>query len=370
MDPRQPSRRSLIKAAAFIAAGAMSKSVHAEGVREPFFLTRGVVLTPSDIETLDWPARAQQAGLTTIAMHIFPHQIAAFVKTDRGQAFLDACRTRSIQVEHELHAMSDLLPRDLFAKDPTMFRMNEKGQRSPDANLCVNSKNALATVCENAVNYAQILRPTTGRYFYWIDDAQPMCRCEKCRGFSDSDQALILENAVLQALRKIDPRATLAHLSYGRTLKAPTQVKPDRGIFLEFAPIHRQYDRPLSDRAAPGDIPAEDFADRSHGEALDLLDANLAVFGSEGAQALEYWLDMSRAARWNRKNLRELPWHENVFLDDLKTYAQRGVRHITSFAVWLDGEYVKRFGDPPLNSYGAGMHRWQLAGGKAVEKSK
>lgn len=330
---------------------------------EPFFLTRGLVLVVQDLRTLDWPRRAKRAGLTTIATHVFPGEVAAFLKTDRGQQFLEECRREGLQVEHELHAVRDLLPRALFDKDPDMFPMNEKGERVRDSNLCVHSKNAVEIVCENAVKYAGLLRPTTGRYFYWVDDNQPMCRCPKCRGLSDSDQALVLENRVLEALRRDDRRATLAHLAYSRTLAPPAQVKPDRGIFLEFAPIARRYDRPFADRDASPD------GGPKHGQLLDLLDANLAVFGTEGAQALEYWLDLSRFSRWRRANVSKLPWNQEVLHADLKTYAQRGVRHVTSFGAWLDGDYNKRFGDPPADQYGGAMLSWRLANGRAVEQA-
>jgi hypothetical protein len=52
-----------------------------------------------------------------------------------------------------------------------------------------------------------------------------------------------------------------------------------------------------------------------------------------------------------------LPWNREVFLDDLETYAARGLRHVTTFAVWLDGDYVARFGEPPLEEYGGGLFR-------------
>jgi hypothetical protein len=314
----------------------------------PRFLTRGVVLTVGDMSTLDWPARAEAAGLTTLATHIFPHEIAEFLKADRGLTFLADCRKRKLRVEHELHAMNDLLPRKLFEKDPNMFRMDDRGQRVGDYNLCIHSEPALQVVCENVAKYSELLRPTTGRYFYWIDDGMPMCRCPNCRGLSDSDQALILENRMLKALRGVDPQATLAHLAYARTLAPPTQVKPEPGIFLEFAPIERRYDVPLSQRDAQG-------RGITHGELLDSLDANLEVFGRDGTQALEYWLDESRFASWNRDKLCAIPWNEQVYLDDLKTYSDRGIRHITTFAAWIDAKYVASFGEPPVKEYGAGM---------------
>ncbi len=315
----------------------------------PFFLTRGVVLVVRDLETLDWPARARRAGLTTLATHIFPHEVAAYLATDGGRRMLSECRRLGLHVEHELHAMSDLLPRELFARDPSLFRMTEEGARTPDWNLCVHSEAALEIVAENAERYTRLLPSTTGRYFYWVDDGRPMCRCPRCRGYSDSDQALLAEHVILKAIRRVDSRATLAHLAYATTLEPPACVRPEPGIFLEFAPIQRRHDRPLRDRSArQGNGP-------DHGELLDLLDANLAVFGADGAQALEYWLDASRAMGWRRDAPRALPWARDVFLDDLDTYACRGVRHVTSFAAWIDGDYVARFGEPPIEEYGAGL---------------
>lgn len=312
--------------------------------KEPFFLTRGVVVVLSDLRTLDWPERAKRAGLTTVGTHIFPHEIAAYIQRDEGQKFLEKCRSLGVQVEHELHAMSDLLPRSLFDKAPAMFPMNEQGERVRDFNLCVHSPAALDVVRENAEKYTGILRSTTGRYFYWIDDGRPMCRCPKCRELSDSDQALVLEHEILGAIRKVDARATLAHLAYARTMVAPTQIKPKPGIFLEFAPIERRYDVPFS-------------RDPAQRRLLEAIDANLEWFGREGAQALEYWLDLSRFSGWKRENVKRIPWHGEAFLADLDTYAQRGVRHVTTFAAWIDGDYVRRFGNPPLDEYGGGLLR-------------
>jgi hypothetical protein len=69
--------------------------------------------------------------------------------------------------------MKELLPRSLFEKNPELFRMNDKGERSPDSNCCVHSERALEIIAENAVTIAKDLQPTTGRYFYWGDDGQP-----------------------------------------------------------------------------------------------------------------------------------------------------------------------------------------------------
>jgi len=318
------------------------------GRRHPFFQTRGVVLVPNDLTWKDWPERAKQAGLTTIGLHhgAALRVVTDFIRSDTSQQFLESCRKLGLHVEYELHAMKDLLPRDLFRRNPEFFRMNEKGERMADSNLCVHSERALEVVAEKAVEVARVLRPTTHRYFYWGDDAQPWCHCPECKGLSDSDQALIMEERVLSALRKFDHKAQLAHLAYASTLKAPTQVKPKEGIFLEYAPIKRRYDIPYARQTGP------EYAD-----SLDMLDANLAVFGAQHAQVLEYWLDVSRFSKWKKPAVK-LPWDPDVFSADLDAYGSRGIQHATTFAVYIDEEYVAKYGEPPLEDYGRRLASW------------
>ena len=157
---------------------------------------------------------------------------------------------------------------------------------------------------------------------------------------------MILENEILKALQEIDKQATLAHLAYAKTLEPPVQVKPVPGIFLEFAPIHRTWSEPITHREAK---------EGQHGRYLDLLDANLEVFGKENAQVLEYWLDVSLFSSWRRNAKKKLPWLSDVFLQDIQAYAQRGIRHITSFAVYIDADYIRQYGEPPLDEYGKGL---------------
>jgi len=332
--------------------GAAAVSQDNEAASQPYFRTRGVVLVPDDLSWRDWPERVHRAGLTTIGLHhgVSPKRVADFILSDNGQRFLGDCQRLNLQVEYELHAVRELLPRDLFAKNPQFFRMNETGERTPDANLCVHSSEALNIAAEGAVALAKTLRPTTHRYFYWGDDAKSWCHCPHCRGWSESDQALRLENRLLAALRRFDARARLAHLAYSNTLWPPKRIKAEPGIFLEYAPIHRRYDVPYSQQAG---LEAKD--------TLDALDANLEIFGRETAQVLEYWLDVSRFSKWKKPAIK-LPWHENVFAADLDSYGARGIRHVTSFAVYIDADYVGRFGEPrELAGYGEKLRRWRSA---------
>ncbi len=298
------------------------------------FRTRGVVVLPSDLSLADWPERAARAGLTTVALHdgVSPKRVADFIASPSGRQFLAQCAVLGLHVEYELHAMAELLPRDRFKAEPHLFRMNEKGERTPDANLCVHSEQALEIVAINALRMAQQLSPTTSRYFFWGDDGLPWCRCPKCRDYSDSDQALLLENHLLRHLRAWDPNAELAHLAYANTLQPPRRVRPEAGIFLEFAPIHRRYDLPYAQQTG---AEARD--------ALRILEANLETFPAVQAQVLEYWLDVSRFSGWKRPAV-ELPWRPEVLAADLKTYRQLGIRNVTTFAAWIDAEYDARFG--------------------------
>ncbi len=341
--------------AALPANGLAASSERRATASRPFFRTRGVVLVPEDLTWSAWPQRARQAGLSTIALHhgASPKYVTDLIRSERGREFLAQCRQLGLQVEHELHAMRDLLPRDLFAKNSELFRMNEKGERTPDCNLCVHAERALDISAEHAVALAKVLHPTTHRYFYWGDDAQPWCCCPRCRDLSESDQALVLENHLLKALRRQDSRALLAHLAYANTLTAPTQIKPARGLFLEFAPIKRRYD-----------IPLDTSSDPENQRHLEALDANLRVFGAANAQVLEYWLDVSRFSKWKKPAVK-LPFKEEVLAADLDTYGRRGIRHVTTFAVNIDAEYIARFGEPSeLQTYGRRLRVWKPKRGR------
>jgi len=327
---------------AAVALGSENLPAHAN----PGFATRGVVLLTGDLTLADWPDRAKRAGLTTLGIHhgSSPRAVIDWVKSAAGRSFCEQCERLHLQIEYELHAMQELLPRDLFANSPELFRMNERGERTADANCCVHSDRALEIVAENALRIAATLRPTTGRYFYWGDDGRPWCYCSKCRELSPAEQAVTAENRICRALRKSDAKAQVAHLAYANTLLPPKKVRPAEGVFLEFAPINRRYD-----------IPYERQQDPKQEDHLSALDANLEVFPKETAQVLEYWLDVSRCSGWKRP-AKKLPWNKEVFLADLAAYRKRGIRHVTSFAAWIDADYRDRFGDLRfLDEYGAGL---------------
>ena len=317
--------------------------------------TRGVVLYPFDLSLADWPDRCAKAGINTIGLHAARRLdvLRDFIAGADGRSFLSRCEKLGIAVEYELHAMGELLSRELYYKEPALFRMDENGKRNVDANCCPHSADALDIIAAKAAEWAKIFRPPTHRYFYWPDDGAQWCRCEKCRDFSASEQALLVENHILRALLAHDAKATLAHISYSHTLAAPRRVKPEGGVFLEFAPIARNYARSIAERDAKTTHAAGPDP-QTNGGYLDILAENLRIFGVGHAQVLEYWLDVSLFSKWTRPAVK-LPWNAAICRADIAAYRALGVRHITTFATYIDADYVKLHGDPQpvLDEYGA-----------------
>lgn len=158
--------------------------------------TRGVILYPFDLSLTDWLERAAKAGQNTIALHAAQRLdvLADFIVSEDGQRFLADCKTWEIAVEYELHAMGELLSRELYFKDPTLFRLDGSGRRNPDSNCNPFSTTALEIIAEKAVKYARLFRPTTGGYFFWPDDGAKWDEGPQAKGMNASDQALLVEN--------------------------------------------------------------------------------------------------------------------------------------------------------------------------------
>ena len=336
------NRRDFIwqSAAALAAAGVGGCRMFGGRKNVPPRATRGVVVSARDLSgAFDWPRLAREAGLTTIATHIGPRDVMPFLKSGRGARFLDACARNGLHVEHELHALDWLLPRSMFATEPSFFRMNVNGKRTPDSNCCPSNPFALEVIAGRAVEVARVCRSTTGRYFFWMTDNGEKCNCKKCMPLSGAEQAVIVENAIVRALRaEIDPNATLAHLAYQSTMEPPRLVKPDPALFLEFAPIERW--------SFKGKRRREPLADG--GEWIDKLNSLLKVFPADTAQALEYWLDASLFSGW-RKPLIQIPWNADKTRADIAAYRKRGIRNLTTFAVNVDDDYVNEFGRSSLD---------------------
>ncbi len=311
----------------------------------------GVVASVDDLKTLDWPRLAAENGINTIGTHVGPGDVLPFLRSEKGKRFLSECDSLGIQVEHQLHAMSYLLPRELFAEDSTLFRMDGEGRRVADFNCCATSDKALGIIAGKAVEYARLMPPTNHRYYFWLDDGAPTCQCPECSKYSDSEKALLIENRIIEALRRVDKDALLAHLAYQNTIEAPRKVKPAEGVFLEFAPFFRSWDAPITARDASGRTGI------SNEETYKRLLENLAVFPVETAEVLEYWMDVSLFSDW-KKPAMKLPWRGDIFKEDVEEYTRLGIRNITTFAAYIDSAYVSEHEDLSfLHEYGTTLEK-------------
>ncbi len=293
-------------------------------------------------------AKAEGASLDVLALHPTGStsalgSLTGFleqVKTKEYRALTERVFSLGIKLEYEFHALSWLLPREMFATHPELFRENKEGERTPDANICPSSEEALDILEERSALLASLLPQNGNRYFYWLDDVRnTYCHCARCRSLTPSDQAMIITNRMLRGIRRTNPSATLAYLAYINTIAPPVSIRPEPGIFLEYAPIDRDLTRPLSDAACEKNI-------RESSHILPLLD----YFGCEGAQALDYWIDNSLYCEWHLP-YKPLVFPREVMVSDVALYRSLGFEHITSFACYLGEDYAAEFGIPPITDY-------------------
>lgn len=135
-------------------------------------------------------------------------------------------------------------------------------------------------------------------------------------------------------------KASLAHLAYASTLEARKTIKPKEGIFLEFAPIGRNYEDSLSSKQHKA------------------LKKNLEIFPKRTAHVLEYWLDASMFSGWDRNKWNKVPWNANYCKRDIELYRSLGICSFTTFATWmLHQHYFELYGQDEtveiLKEYGS-----------------
>lgn len=322
---------------------------------------RGVVLFPEEFSPF-WETQLTDSGLNLLGIHPNPQDgtsveaMQAFF-TPENRAAIARLEKKGFQLEMEMHALSWLLPRSLFSAHPDWFRMNEKGERVPDHNLCVSHPEALACVSERAADLARMFRPASGRYHIWLDDVtDSRCRCERCRRYTAADAALLVYNAILRGLKSADPHATQCYLAYHDTNAVPRLVEPEPGIFLEFAPMDRDLTRPIGDPAC----------EKNRREVQHLHEL-LAFFGREDAQVLDYWLDNSLLSSW-RKPPQLFHINLSTICEDVSYYEALGIERVTSFACYLGDEYVRLYRQKPdIAAYGRALKRAGVPGEEGPE---
>lgn len=309
---------------------------------------RGVIIHPEELDEV-WLEEIDRAHINVLGLHpvggeLAAHSLRAAVSerhTPRFEALLTQAKQQNLTVEYEAHALSYLLPRELFSAHPDWFRMDESGLRRADFNLCPSNGEALSYIQQSAQWLTETLDTGSDRFFWWADDvAGKGCHCPLCRSLTASDQLMLITNAIHQGVRKARPNARTAYLAYMDTLEPPRNVEPEEGIFLEYAPIGRESHRPMSDETCPQNV----------AQARPLKEL-LAFFGAKNAQVLEYWMDNSLFSGW-KKPPKYMPLDEEVMKQDIEFYEKLGFSSITSFACYLGADYRALYGLPPMEAYG------------------
>ena len=267
-------------------------------------------------------------------------ELELLFENDTFRELIDYAVSRGLEIEYEIHAARSLLPSSLFDAHPEYFRMNERGERVPDFNLCVSSEEALDTVAKNAATLAKKLYKSRPVYYFWLDDTLgAYCNCPRCKALSPSDQELTAVNRMLKEIRKTVPNAKMAYLAYQDFLPIPGKIKPADGIFLEYAPFEKYR------TTDPERIRAE----------RDVMKGQMEYFGVGDSKVLEYWLDNSLFSNWKKPPVRFEANKEQV-IKEIREYAALGFESIATFGCFLGDDYETLYGEPDISSFTDGIN--------------
>ena len=197
-------------------------------------------------------------------------------------------------------------------------------------------------VTENAAKLAEKLHSASHRYYFWsADRADSLCHCPQCSKYTQADLNMLSVNIISEGIRRHDPQAQVAYLAYaGSSYDVPQEIMPHESVFLEFAPYVRRFTAPIND-------PDHEINRRFHDALLKLL----KFFPAERTHILEYWLDVSLFCNHFRDPIKPLPTTREVIRRDLEFYCSLGIKDFTTFAVGLNGEFLKQYGDQQLIDY-------------------
>ena len=307
---------------------------------------RGIIIHPHELDE-HWLDKLSSMGLNVLGLHPAGGELShnhirqMIASLPSLRPLLDRAREMGMTIEYEMHALSHLLPRELFETHPEWFRMNEDGQRTPDVNLCASNEEGLAFLGQQAAELAKLLPASNHMYYFWLDDvASFRCHCEHCRKLSASDQQLKVMNAIQRGIRTVDELACVPYLAYQATLVPPSRVQPDEGVFLEYAPFRRKVTHAIYDPSCP-----ENAAE------LQGLKDLIAFFGLKNAKVLDYWTDNSLFSGWKYPP-KPFTLNADVMRKDVAFYRELGFASITAFGCYLGRDYIELHGDPDLRAYG------------------
>lgn len=265
-------------------------------------------------------------------------ELVSSLENEKFRVLVDYARDLGFEIEYELHAASYLMPRELFSEHPEYFRMNKNGERTSDFNFCPSCEDAILLYAERAASLVKKLYRSNPRYYLWMDDNKDVfCHCPKCKHLTPSDQQLIVQNRVAKRLREENPHARVAYLAYFECIEPPRTVKPDKGVFLEYAPFEKY--------TAKGDD-APDLIKKEQEALLPLIEA----FGRSDFKILEYWYDNSMLSSW-KKPPKRFALNKAELKADLDYYKSLSPDTIASFACFLGEDYTELYGKVDFSDF-------------------
>lgn len=246
----------------------------------PAFPKRILFYWPNNYSSVaDWIDFSAKVRLNRIAFH-YTWPARDWYLLLRAN-LLPELRKRGMEIEVGGHFLSSFMPRTLYTQHPDWFRLNEQGKRVNDFNLNPFSQPALDYLAGGAIDYLQQM-PEASLFHLWADDIEGggWSREPGREDYTPSDQALLVSNDLVKALRKKLPHADLAYLAYHDTVFPPRVVKPEAGLIYFYAPRERCYAHALNDPAC----------DLNH-QYAQALENGLPAFGSANAEVFEYYVD-------------------------------------------------------------------------------
>lgn len=305
---------------------------------------RGIIILYTDFSR-DWLPLLRVCGINTLGLHALycnggVEGLVKWLSNEEVRKDIEFFEENGIEVEYEMHALDWLLPRSLFAAHPDWFRMNDIGERTKDWNCCVSNEEGLSYIESSAFRYAKLLAQKSHNYYIWRDDTKDgLCHCELCRKYNGADQNMLVMKYILKGIKQYDPQAKLSFLTYQDSFDVPL-ITPDKDMFLEFAPIERNHFVSIT---------ARDTQNEKNREILERL---LKIFPAETAQALEYFLDVSLFCQWQREKAGPLQIDEKRLNADVAYYSSLGIKNISTFAAFMDCEWLHRYGTNAIEVYG------------------
>ena len=305
-------------------------------------MKKNILIHPEELNK-KWIDRMADGGVDILGIH--PHgggraeeslkELIEQLKTKEYRELIDYAKSRGLEIEYEMHAARYLMPSALFETHPEYFREMANGERTLNMNFCVSNQEALDIVAKNAAKLAKLLYGSRPVFYFWLDDATNIhCKCEKCRELSPSDQHLTAVNAMIREIRKEIPDAKLAYLAYMDSLEVPQKVKPEEGIFLEYAPIEKYK------KAHPDRIEAE----------RNMLLKQIDFFGLADSKVLEYWLDNSLFSGWKKPPKEFVPDNESI-KKEVREYADLGFGIVSTFGCFLGEDYEELYGEADISGF-------------------